>query len=111
MQHSFGNILLNILEIIRYTNDKEKFILEFENLNQEEAILNILERLPDEIQEKIRANDNIDEIKQYINQEEFIVELRKVSGEALGNFIEDIAPTLTLDQSERILKLISPKYK
>ncbi|MGH7202826.1 MAG: hypothetical protein ACREHC_00080 [Candidatus Levyibacteriota bacterium] len=105
MQKNYKEILVQILTIINYPNNKEKFFFDFENLNKQEALVNILDRLPSETQEKVK-NDP-EEMKGVIAQEEYDQELLKVSEDALAKFIEDIYSTLSTKQIDQIEKLLN----
>lgn len=110
MQKRVDQIVLEILTAIDYPHNKEKYVKEFLELNHTEAMLNMLERLPNEIQDKIKAikveTEVAEEIKKHIKQEDYIEELTKVSMDALQRFIQSLSPTLNPSQKENILKII-----
>lgn len=110
MQRNLKDIFLEILNIINYSKDKDKFFKEFEELNHTEAMLNILERLPLETQERIKAikdqQEVIEAIQKHVTREEYVPELIKVSNQALGQFLKDIEHTLSVDQKQKIAKLL-----
>jgi len=109
MQQSYKDILLQILDIINYSHDKENFIDEFERLNREETIVNLLDKLPEDIQMKIKDANDSNELKKYINLEDYIAELTKVYAESLGKFIDNIAPSLNEEQKDKISDIIFKK--
>jgi hypothetical protein len=107
MQKNFRDVLLEILIIVKYPNNKEKFIKEFEELNHMETVANLLDKLSFEVQEKIKANEhNIEEVKKYLPTEEYISELTKVSNQALLNLVSVVTPLLKIDQKQKIAKLV-----
>ena len=108
MQPAHNKLLVEILEIIRYTKNKEKFILEFEAMNHLEAITNLLEKFPSNIREKIKliAFKNKPElIKDYISSESYREEVTKVAEKELKAFIEVMTPILSFDQRQKIHQL------
>jgi hypothetical protein len=107
-QHSsYKDLLLDILKIIGYQNNKEKFATEFELLNQLDAVASIVDTYPADIQEKVKACKTADEIGQYIGVNEYQQAYITVSRDALQDFLASIVNTLTIAQKQRIINLIS----
>ena len=107
MQKNFNELLLEILTIIDYPNDKNKYLKDFEEMNHAEAMTNILERLPSDIQEKIKAvHYDKNEVIKYIDQNEYLSEIIKVSEDALIKLLDDISTTLTEEQKNKIQLLL-----
>lgn len=107
MQRTFNDVLFTILVIINYPSSKEKFVREFERLNHIETFVNLLERLPILVQYKIKISENkFEEIKKYLSTEEYRLEITKVSIKALVTFISAVSPLITLDQKQKIIKLL-----
>ena len=103
MQTTIKDIIMEFLMIAGYPNDKEKFVEEFERLNLLEAMVKVFDKLPKESQYFIRAHQDEPElIQQHIPQELYILELKKVTREALKNLITDISPLLSEHQKEKI---------
>jgi len=108
MQRNYNDVLLELLTIIRYPNDKQTYISEFEKSNFDEALANILERLPTEAQQAIMAKDGaLDEIEKYIDKDAYNAEVVKVSHAALIRFVEVISPLLHLEQKEKVVQLLA----
>jgi len=110
MQPTSKELLLEILGIIRYTKNKDRFIQEFEAMNHLEAITNLLEKFPQDIREKIKLfafKKNIEGIKDYISSDTYGEELRKVSEKELKSIIEVMTPILSFDQRQKIHRLMS----
>lgn len=110
MKKNFPDVLLEILNIIQYPNDKEKYVIEFEELNRTEALANLLEDLPLEIQEKIKETNEYEkgiEIKKYLQDEVYFAEVTAVSEEALARLIESLLPNLTSEQQENIRTVVT----
>ena len=109
MQQTDRDLLLKILEIIDYQNDKEAFVNRFSDLNRQEALLNLLERLPRDVQEKISGSEDIAEVEKVISSESYAQELASVSAEALGSLIQKVIPTIRKKQKDQIDLLIKPQ--
>lgn len=107
MQDVIKNFVLEILHIIKYSDNKEQFVREFEAYNHLEAIANLVERLPEEMKQKVNVvQDDTLVIKQYISPKDYLKELERVSEKELKKFIETISPGLNLDQKQKITKLL-----
>ena len=109
LQQQQKELLLQILTIIRYAQDKEKFVKEFEAMNYIETLVSILEKLPQHVREVIREtvmHGNAQEIKKYLSQEVYDRELAKTATEAVKNFVKSISSRLTLEQKEKIAALM-----
>lgn len=98
---------MEFLDIIKYPNNKAKFIKEFEETNQLEALANTLDKLPEDVQKKIKeSKDNLEEIKKYLHHEAYLNEIIKVSHAAFINFVESISPLLNFDQKQKVVNLL-----
>lgn len=109
MQQKHKALLFQILATIKYSKDKGKFIKEFEITNHFEALGNILEKLPEQVREILRGKltkGKGEEIKNYISFEEYSHELNRTADEAIIKLVDAISPILTLDQKEKIAKLV-----
>ena len=110
MRQQLQTLLFEILEIMHYPNDKEKFIKEFEEVTYLEAMTNVVEKLPQDVKTKIAACDNDPhKIKQYIPEKEYFVQLEKVTQDALADFIKTTSPQLSQTQKEKIAQLFLPR--
>jgi hypothetical protein len=107
MKTALKDIIIEILTIAGYSNDKEKYAAEFEELNLLKAMTHIYDTLPKEIQDKIKENMHDPyAIQQYIPQEKYIGEVIKVTRTGLSNLVKDIAPSLNLYQKEKVNALV-----
>ncbi|HEX8931786.1 MAG TPA: hypothetical protein VF810_01375 [Patescibacteria group bacterium] len=110
MQQSYKELLSKILEIINYSNNRDKFIKEFETMNHLEAVTNIVERFPAAVRERIKLVSSgflkPDLIKHKISPEEYNLELNKVAEAELYKFVQVISPVLTLTQKQKIDQLL-----
>lgn len=108
MQHNSQDTLFELLKIINYPNNRQKFINEFEELNRLEALANILDRLPEDLQQQLQVNhDAYNAFEKYISKEAYVEELIKVSQTALENFVEAMSPHLSLSQKEQAVALVN----
>src|SRR5258708_1142505 len=108
MQTSYREILFEILTSIKYFNNKEKVVAEFEELNHMEAFGNTIEQLPYEVQEQIRlCNNDHFAIKKIIPGDLYSKELVKVSLESLHKFINELTPFITNEQKKKITGFVS----
>ena len=109
MQLTREELLLEILNIIKYSKDKEKFVREFEAQHYLEALVSMLERLPDQVRETLRKKmegGDYKEILKYYTPDEYKNEVNKVADAAIKNFAEVVSPVLTLDQKQKVTKLL-----
>ena len=108
MQSDYRKILYEILTIIQYLNNKEKFVNEFEELNHMKALSNTIERLPHGVQEQIKlCNNDHHTIKRYIPSALYSEELMRAYAESLKNFIKELFFVITVEQKEQIAKIIA----
>lgn len=106
MPVSVKDILIEILTIAGYPNNKEIFATEFESLNILETMTHVYDSLSKENQDQIKANINDpDALQRFIPQEIYRSEFIKITREALTECIQDMLPALTPNQKERINKL------
>lgn len=106
MALTLNELLLKVLKIIKYPNNKEAFVKEFEQLNYMEALSNCLDKLPKDVRDKIKTYKSKEEVLRQIPEDVYLSEIMKVSKEAFGKFLEAVSPLLTFDQKEKIIKLV-----
>ncbi len=108
------DILLNILEAIDYTDDKEAFIKEFIELTQIQAVNDLVNALPPEQKEAVKAElaankDNpqkaSDVLKSRFTDEQMQEALEKSSGYAMLEWMNAINPTLSDEQRQKLINL------
>lgn len=100
-------ILYKILAIIEYDKDKDKFVEEFETLIKVDALLNVVDTLPDNIKRKTEFNkEDYENLKRQVPQEEFSREVEKITEKELKKYIAFISPDLTEEQREQIEQLL-----
>ncbi len=115
MNNKFFEILDQVLTIMDYKEDKQKFILEFSDLCFGKTVSDIIEGLPQdkkqmlekEILDEKDANKQSAIIKKYMSASEYNQRLEKVSGELFGDYIKTIMPTLSPERSAELKSYLS----
>lgn len=104
-------ILLRILEIIGYSEDKDKFATEFLQNVSLQALLNLFNTLSQEQKDKIQqqitsANDDASKIQQALNQfftqDQLAQAIENSSKNAVTEYIKTIEPTLSDPQKQSL---------
>jgi hypothetical protein len=97
--------LIEILHIINYADDKEKYIQEFEVINHLEATHNLIQQFPIEIRHKIEQDPTV--IREYVSAEVYIDQITHIWKRELAKLINAVLPTLTLSQKEKIEQVMN----
>src|SRR5476649_1245134 len=104
-------ILLKILEIIGYTDDKEAFATEFTNNIQMQSILDLIETLPADqqagVKQKLTDSANNPEaiasiLKEHFTQEQLQQSLQKSAKQAFTEYIQAISTSLSTEQKQNL---------
>ncbi|MHB8598394.1 MAG: hypothetical protein ACYDER_16445 [Ktedonobacteraceae bacterium] len=106
MQQDPKDILIEILNIIGYEDEKESYADEFIQNCEKQALLDALKALPKERQETLRqklamATDQEQQkllLKEYITSLEYTEILKKVAQNAFIELIDELMPTLSQEQ-------------
>lgn len=102
MKFTYNNLFLKILSILNYS-DKENFVKRFEEMNHLEAMMNCIEKLPEDARKEIIDNVNDKRvIEKYISKGVYMNEISIVSTKALSDFLQHLTPTITNDEKEKI---------
>lgn len=105
-QASYKDLLAAILDVLHYTN-KEAYIERFDRMNHIEAMSNIYETLPEDLQEKfVHGADDPEIIMKLVDRETYLEEVTTVTANALSSFINHVQPTMNNSQKEQIAKLL-----
>lgn len=108
------NILLKILEIIGYSDNKEIFADEFLKNIQAQSVIDLIQSLPQDKQSQIKKqlltnpndpNKVADVLKLYFNNEQIQEALKNASKTAMEEYIEAISPTLSSTQKNNLVTL------
>lgn len=108
-------ILIQILNIVGYKEDKNVFAERFIVLCQQQAFVEFIESLPRSLQEDLKAKiiNEKDKVKikqameNYVETKEFLDKLELVTARNFKEYIEAIIPTLTSEQKNNLQKFLS----
>lgn len=108
------NILLKILEIIGYSDNKNEFVDEFLKNIQMQSVIDLIQSLPQDQQSQIKKqlsvnpndpNKAADVLKSYFNNEQIQEALKNASKTAMEEYIKAINPTLSSTQKNNLITL------
>ncbi|MBP9716836.1 MAG: hypothetical protein KBD51_02730 [Candidatus Levybacteria bacterium] len=107
-------IILNVLEIIGYSDDREKFANEFLGLILQKSINNLAEKLPQNKLDQLRQRLSLSKpekletlLKDYFSGEELNESVKKVSENMFKEYLEEVGPTLSNSQKEDLQKYLT----
>ena len=107
MQTAPKELLIEILKIINYRNNREAFILEFEAMSYMEAMVDVVDQLPDDLAEKVKKGKfDAAWVKENISKEMYVDQVDKVFGKKIDGLIEAVSPVLNLAQKQKITELM-----
>ena len=102
MNNKAKDILLNILEIIDYQGERSQFTDKFIDLIYRQAILKVVENLPDDKRQNFDAelkdkdlDQSVAVILKYISKEDFEKSVERIATEMFIDYIQKILPTLS----------------
>lgn len=109
------DILLHVLNIIGYQNDKLEFINKFFSIIHIETIAQLNADLTEEekknLEEELKNSTNEDEeekaILKYFSKEKFDKKIFEVTRDQFTEYLERVYPTLRLEQKEELDKYLS----
>ncbi|MFH0936874.1 MAG: hypothetical protein V1808_01110 [Candidatus Daviesbacteria bacterium] len=105
------DILLKILELIGYEDDKETFVSEFERNIKLQSIVELIKSLPEdkqgEIKQEFEQNKEDSEkiaevVKKYFDEAQMEEALKNASKNAITNYFQAITSTLSEEQKENL---------
>ena len=107
--------LLETLTIIGYTDDRDKFAEEFLNLCQQQAFLNLIQKLPKDKREELEkelsqgnSSQKLQEIiRKYFSIKKYTEALEEVTEKAFMGYIEKVLPILSASQKNNLQKFLS----
>lgn len=107
-------IILKVLEIINYQDDKEKFANEFLGLILQNSINNLAEKLPQDKLDQLRQRLSLSKpekletlLNDYFSSEELNDSVKKVSENMFKEYLEEVSPTLDEAQKENLQKYLN----
>lgn len=113
-------LFLQVLNIIGYSDDREKFGNKFFQFCEHQAIVNLVKSLPQDKQAALEAESakqtNPDHnnllLKRYFTQEQIAANLQEATKETFNSYLQTITPTLNDKQKadlESYLKSLPEK--
>lgn len=107
MNLPYNAMLLQILRIANYPGNRESLVTQFQQMNYSETLCNIIEKLPQDQQEKIKSVKTIKELlTKYIDPDIYKVEFEHVAQKALNEFVNSISDTLNEIQKKQITAVL-----
>jgi hypothetical protein len=111
----YNDIILQLLTIIEYKDDKEAFVADFTRLINNQALVDLVSALPDA--ERVKAEEKLSHVDSqesfvsavhtYFNDTQIQTALDNAAANAITQWISSIAPTLNDDQKQKLVKLAS----
>ena len=104
-------ILHHILEIVEFKDDKDQTANEFILLCQQQTLSQLIDALPYETKQTLKlimeeTKNNPDHVKSvlkdYISPEQYNEELERVTKKAFDQFIQNLSPTLSNEQKDKL---------
>lgn len=115
MNSGYKDIFLKVLDIIGYSDDKEKFTDQFISLCQQKATTDLIEFLPGDKQkllgQQISQNTTSEQVQkilaQYFTGQQYTKALEKATAGNFKEYLEKITPTLSIDQQNSLHSFLS----
>lgn len=109
----YNDLVLAILDITEYKDDKEAFAADFNRIINSQALVALMQTLPVEKQaeadKKIASADSAEAftkaVNEYFTTEQVEAALDNAAAQAISQWIASIAPTLKEEQREKLVKL------
>lgn len=107
-------IIIKILEIIDFEEDKEEYAKKFIQVCEEQAILELLKGMSDEKREELAGRvteENTDKenskiLKEYFSEKDYSQALESASERVFRDYLDTIEPTLSPEQKEKLEKFL-----
>ncbi len=107
-------IILQVLEIIGYEDDKEKYANEFLTLCLQKALVSLTGELPQDKQDQLTQRISLTALDQlekplleYFPKEKFEEAVKEASRSTFEEYIQTIIPTLNEDQRNKLEQYLS----
>lgn len=109
----YNDLVLAILEIIDYKENKEEFASEFNRVINSQALVALMQTLPadkqKEADEKIASADSAEKfttsVQEYFSKDQVQAALDNAAAQAISQWISSVAPTLNDEQREKLVGL------
>lgn len=118
MKNDALNIITRVLDIIGYTDDKEKFGTDFLNLCRQQAIINLLDSVPDQqrsvLIKNLSAKKKPDEIEKvledYFDKKQQNKALEKAVENGFKDYINELEPNLSDEIKLKLREYLQSTY-
>ncbi|MCR4324079.1 MAG: hypothetical protein NUV69_00120 [Candidatus Curtissbacteria bacterium] len=105
-----ANVVKNVLEIVGYEGDKDRFAEEFLILCEDKVLGEMTSSMPndkkEELAKKLSAETDpvktLSILREYIDPEEYKRRLKSVSEEIFAAYFRQVMPSLSTDQKKQI---------
>lgn len=103
-------ILLDLLGIIGYQNNKEEFVSKFLHLIEQDADITVLETFANEGKEHFKQSlssaatdaEKMKLISKYIQKDVYNSQLKASAEKIMKGYLQEIIPTLTDEQKQKV---------
>lgn len=114
MNQNPKQIILKVLEIIGYEDDKEKFANEFLSLCLQQALVALTQTLPQDKQDQLTQRssltppDKMEELLlEYFSAEKLQEDIKEASRTTFEDYLKEIIPTLNENQKNKLEQYLS----
>lgn len=112
MNKSPNIIIADLLNVIDYDGDREKFTREFLELCSKEALINYIQTLPEAKQTELKdaseaGKDPKDILNDFLSDKEFGEAISNASESVFSDYLKTITPSLSQDQKNKLNSYLS----
>ena len=112
MQQTVKDILIQVLTIIGYEDDKDLFADEFIKLCQDQALIQLINSLPEKkqllLKQELTQTEKTDEtLQKYFTTKKFNDAVEKSIQEQFQSYLQEIYDTLSNEQKNNLDKLFT----
>lgn len=109
----YNDIVLKLLEITEYKDDKKAFLEDFTRITNSQALVTLVQMLPEEKREtadaEIAGADSQEKftevVRAHFTEEQVQEALDNAAAEAVTQWIQSVAPTLNDTQKKKLVEL------
>jgi hypothetical protein len=114
MKNDPKQIILEVLSIIGYENDKDKFASEFVTLCMQKAVSNLINGMPQDKQDQVLQRLSLTTpdswgtlLSEYVPEENLAAAIKDTSSLIFQDYIKEIEPTLNDEQRNKLSQYLS----
>lgn len=117
--NDFKTVILNILETIGFSDNKETFIAEFLKNIHLQSLLDLVETLTTDKQEELRNQLSVisddqekvsETLKKYFSEDQMQQSLKNAARDAISKYIQSISHTLSDSQRESLAQILEIRF-